>query len=659
MIFKHFIFLIVAAISTVLLPCTDEMSWAKGPEETMQAEFTANVHWKFEKKKNTREGTMKLNATTILELDRAGSGLDHKPLLTPVALQYKGNTFFGTLTFSETLIQNDSPPPDCDPLIEEYTGTKAFSYSPPANSIHLSGNRFGIIKQQVKSLASGEGAQQFLAQLLSQSQLPSSYYDFHAGGISGWQVISGTKRKHNKDGCYYADVEKKVTFSTIGLRFPILEDAPINGSETWRINIDRPPKNFSMKLSQIDIGNEVNFRPDSVKTADGSATYSISWSLGKSSWKPPEVEIQKVFFKYKGGDQNPEKCLQLWKHGNPEKKIESPEWVRGYTKNKKAAFVKDYLFRVKAEFQSRKPVKSAKIRAIETVIDGTGFGGNLEQVGELKISGTKITGEFIIKTAQEKIGTHTISWKWEGDIELEDAPGGQIKTDLGESEHTIYIVGGIPNTNVRAYEYAVKLGCKWAEGTEGGDTTFWGIWNSFEGIPSPNPQEKNLKYDHVGEWTTTNELLTNDEGKCGAWTDFFKDTVGVHGIDVVQVVIRPMPPYDILVTHPISGQANFNPTRVFINHAIVWYGGQYFDPSYKVEPYVGLTKYENKMFAGYCKKVDVDNYRNQRQNRSGSCALVGVDNISELADCLIYYPDHNFCRPNNTSEGSECEVYEE
>ena len=75
-----------------------------------------------------------------------------------------------------------------------------------------------------------------------------------------------------------------------------------------------------------------------------------------------------------------------------------------------------------------------------------------------------------------------------------------------------------------------------------------------------------------------------------------------------------------------------------------------------VEPETELINYENKMFKGYCKKADVDNYREARSNRLGPCAHIGVDEIAELSDCLIDSPGHSSCLPNNIDE---CEVSDE
>jgi hypothetical protein len=655
----------------ILLPYVGKISWANEQTKTMRAQFTADVHWEIDEGQNIRKGSMTLNAETILELDRAGSGLDHSPLLTPLALQYNGDTFNGTLSFEETLTQKEAQPPNCDPLLEEYKDTKVFSFSAgnelgkevnlaeDYKTISLSVQRFNIISKQVKSLASGENAQQFLAQLMSQMEVPPSTYQFNAGGISDWQIISGKKRKIEKNGCSYINTDKKVTFSTIGLKFPLLEDnMSIEGSETWQTSIDRPPKNFSIKLSQTDVNEEIEFRPSDSGETGGVATYSITWFIGDATWTPPDVKIQKVFFKYQD-DYNQEKCLQLWEHSIPtEKRIESPEWVLGRDKNKPAAFVIEHPFKIKAEFSSSRPVKSAKIRAIETVIKGQGFGGELEQAGDLEIFDNKIIGYFVIKNAQETIGTHNVSWKWEGEIELEDEPGGHIKTDLGKSEHVVYIVGGVPpNAFITAYEYAVKLGCKWAGGTQGGEDTFWYIWKEFKHIPAPDVSLNGyLRYEHEylqERIDRTNDLLANGAGKCGAWADFLKNIVGVHGLDIKTIVIKPKPPYGILVTEPAPGQENPEPDRAFIDHAVVLYNNQYFDPSYMVGPVESLIEFENKMFKGYCKRKDIDNYRTAGENRLGPCSHIGANEISELADCLIDCPDHNSCHPNDKKK---CEV---
>ena len=263
---------------------------ADEPEETLPVNLSVDVRWDIDEVDSIRKGHFRLNAKSTLNLDRTGSGLDHKPALTPLSLRYKGKTFTGSLHFEETLTQKDPQPPDCPPLLEKYSGSRSFSYSPPIkgyDSINLLLRRFGIAKSQLKSKVSGVGAQQFLAQLQSQMGIPPSYYEFGAGGVSGKHTIPGKKRKTENGQCRYEKAEKQVFMSVIGLRFPIPEQGPMEGKQTWQAKLDGPPRNFSIKLSQTGVGDEKPFRPENAGKG-GNATYTISWNFKEVS---PELRI--------------------------------------------------------------------------------------------------------------------------------------------------------------------------------------------------------------------------------------------------------------------------------------------------------------------------------------------------------------------------------
>ena len=276
-------FILLAIISIAATAHADE------PEETLPVNISVDIHWEIDEGSNIRKGYFRMNAKSTLNLDRSGSGLDHKPKLTPLTLKYRGKSFTGSCHFEETLTQKDPQPPRCPPLLESYSGSRSFSYSPPEeyDSINLFLRRFGIAKSLIKSSVSGVGAQQFLAQLQSQMSIPPSYYEFVAGGVSGRHTIPGKKRKMENGECRYEKAETKVFMSVIGLRFPIPEDGPMEGKQTWRAKLDGPPRNFSIKLSQTGVGKEKPFRPESVATG-GNATYSISWNFKEVS---PELRI--------------------------------------------------------------------------------------------------------------------------------------------------------------------------------------------------------------------------------------------------------------------------------------------------------------------------------------------------------------------------------
>jgi hypothetical protein len=280
--FSVLCFILVAIISIGVTAHADE------PEETLPVNISVDIHWDIDGGTNIRKGQFRMNAKSTLNLDRTGSGLDHNPKLTPLTLKYRGRSFTGSFHFEETLTQKQPQPPQCPPLTESYSGSGGFSYSPPEeyDSINLLFRRFDIAKSLIKGV-SGVGAQQFLAQLQSQMDIPPSYYEFMAGGISGKHTIPGKKRKIKNGQCYYEQAEKQVYMSVIGLRFPIPEEGPMEGKQTWHAKLDGPPRNFSIKLSQTGVGKEKPFRPENVGTG-GNATYSISWSFKEVS---PELRI--------------------------------------------------------------------------------------------------------------------------------------------------------------------------------------------------------------------------------------------------------------------------------------------------------------------------------------------------------------------------------
>jgi len=263
---------------------------ADEPEQTIPINLSVNISWNIDEGNKIRKGHFTMNAKSTLTLDRPGSALDQNPKMTPFTLKYDGETFTGSLHFEETLTQKKPQPSDCPPLLESYSGSRRFTYSPPKekggiNTLLL--RRWGIAKSRLKSQVSGVGAQQFLAQLQSQMGIPSSYYEFFGGSISGRHTIYGKKRVRVNGQCRYEKAETEVSMGKIGLRFPIPEQGPMEGEKTWPAKRDTLPRNFAISLSQTGVGNEKPFRPENAGSG-GNATYSISWNFEEVS---PELRI--------------------------------------------------------------------------------------------------------------------------------------------------------------------------------------------------------------------------------------------------------------------------------------------------------------------------------------------------------------------------------
>ncbi|MCJ7657260.1 MAG: hypothetical protein MUO55_05730, partial [Candidatus Atribacteria bacterium] len=101
-----------------------------------------------------------------------------------------------------------------------------------------------------------------------------------------------------------------------------------------------------------------------------------------------------------------------------------------------------------------------------------------------------------------------------------------------------------------------------------------------------------------------------------------KDTVGIHGIQILKIGIYPknagttVPEescFDRIVVKEAPAQGNPEPARVFTEHVLNEFGGIYYDPSYHVDLSGSLHDYENKMFIGYCRSLEVIDLINSRR----------------------------------------------
>lgn len=102
------------------------------------------------------------------------------------------------------------------------------------------------------------------------------------------------------------------------------------------------------------------------------------------------------------------------------------------------------------------------------------------------------------------------------------------------------------------------------------------------------------------EYFSTDGLLKNGDGRCGAWQAFFIDVLKVQGINAEQFNIVPkdksgyMTPdvISLLIVKPIPAQGNPSPQQSFSNHALVLVENQLYDPSYGAGPFAGANDEE-------------------------------------------------------------------
>ena len=633
------VFLHYVRAAVLMLILTSAVSHAVANSlKTLPAQIDVYIVWNINENFVHKKGSLLMQITGTMELKPGSVQTPGGQALVPVMLRYSADGLTGYYNFQETETNKD--------------GKQTCSHS---GSASLTAARIGLMRvNRMKHLASPNISKLAPNQIQYFNQIPGQellldYYDFSCGFAAQPSKVSGM--------CGEKPSKKSIYVGSMLLGFKIPDSGEMKGHRNWTASTIR---NFSLSDLPERMGRPA-YKPES---PGGSVTYNVTWAFGDAI-KPIDVEVETVSFKYNNQDK---KSLQLLHHA-PKQPVKSPEWNSG-GKNQPAAFVRDYRFPVKVVFKCKRPVEAAEIHAIEEVIEnqGSGFGGKLEKERDLTITDDQISGEFFIKTAPKVNGTHMVKWIWKGKIKFKDEPK-KIEMHLGTSKHTIHIVGAEPTNNTNAYKYAAELGCEWAKGTVGGNQALDAIWGSFWNIPPPKdcPSQDYLSYKHKkGLEGTTDELLTKGREGCGAWADFFKDTVGIHGIEIEKIGVYPKNAgmtipgeicFDNIVVKEGPAQGNKKPSRIFTEHILNKYNGFYFDPSYGKKMPDSLNEYENKMFLGYCRSAEAIVEINQNKHKCGNFDPLDPSQRQALvADCLIKTDDDGTaCVPNRLDE---CEVEE-
>lgn len=162
------------------------------------------------------------------------------------------------------------------------------------------------------------------------------------------------------------------------------------------------------------------------------------------------------------------------------------------------------------------------------------------------------------------------------------------------------------------YHTVLDVACRHSTGAEDPYEAMAGIWPQFE-----SRQVRRVDGTVMAYWgalaedldlLTTQHLVSNADGGCGAWANFLIEAAKCHDIAATYQSITyfpsgtfgapyadyyaPGPPLDPtppeFFVNALPAQGNETPRRRFINHAVVWVGNTIYDPSYGV-PYEGDT----------------------------------------------------------------------
>ena len=165
----------------------------------------------------------------------------------------------------------------------------------------------------------------------------------------------------------------------------------------------------------------------------------------------------------------------------------------------------------------------------------------------------------------------------------------------GVSDNLMYITHGDPQAKM--FHTPLHIGCFKADGESSPGSIVTEIWGEFSdrSVKKVDPATGAFTGNKLTYWgtrtpeppVTTAGLLLSGDGKCGAWSRFFRDTIKVQGISADSSKIAPhtifmKPAVGFTVKSSLDGQGDMSPPAAvkFVNHAVVDYGGKIYDPSY-------------------------------------------------------------------------------
>ena len=215
--------------------------------------------------------------------------------------------------------------------------------------------------------------------------------------------------------------------------------------------------------------------------------------------------------------------------------------------------------------------------------------------------------------------------KWE--IKIGNCAWKEITT----TKHQVYITLDQPSTPLRQ-ETLFKVACDKSSGASSEATTVSGIWSDFTDRKVINIEGEQLAYweNDTARAATTDTLLMDANGQCGSWAEFLIDCFKVHKIDSDKYEIQSIyfPPYGKMLvkkwtfdakgnapdylkpfTHlekevqddstGVPAQGNDNPLSIFVNHYVVKYNKQFYDPSYGGSLYNTEEEWEDASLDGF------------------------------------------------------------
>lgn len=346
-----------------------------------------------------------------------------------------------------------------------------------------------------------------------------------------------------------------------------------------------------------------------------------------------------------------------WYHanGNPEIAPGVPLLER----NRPVAYVQGSTIKLKAKFRAKGFnwfSNGVHVRAkINGTLDLPDTHCTVGTDGYLTLPETAVTqplGTTVKFYSAQESNSFNIAWEFYTDyIPVTLEPNWR---SAGTTKHTVYVVKATPRTTAKTLmsETLFNIGCRKADGLTDNTAIVNAIYGEFTDriVARVEPSKGILKDEAMTYWGdlskqrfATQDLLSDADGRCGAWTRFFTDILRTQGIDAqVMGFFAPtipaqnlsadiqtyLPTYNpvsaqifplsilyvkswTLVSNPfnpvdnngIAAQGRTDPQSWFTDHFLVQYGSTYYDPSYGSPVFNSQQEWEDAALDAFGAKI--------------------------------------------------------
>ena len=158
------------------------------------------------------------------------------------------------------------------------------------------------------------------------------------------------------------------------------------------------------------------------------------------------------------------------------------------------------------------------------------------------MSGTTVTAAKPFKPAFEVGYESEYELAWEVGFGEAGTTDNNLAWKRSSSEHELYLTYKVA---VPSRETVFHVSCTSASGKKTDPTVIDGIWSGFGSGSAPVDVKRkdDVKLTYYDSYLVTNTnfklLLKETDGQCGAWADFFRETLKIHGIASVHTWIFP------------------------------------------------------------------------------------------------------------------------